>query len=210
MPYNKLTYRKSFLHKNPLHVTDPGQKQRDRQWTQHLQQEGHGAFEALFRAYADRLCSFAAAYVGSAAVAEDLVQSVFCDLWNRRRGGALPEGNVKAYLFRAVRNKALNRLKHRRVEERHETRTKRQGRTGPVHTPADTLQHQELRQAMREAVEELPERRRLIYRLARRQGLSYKEIAAALEIAPKTVENQMGRALKTLRERLAKFASVLQ
>lgn len=147
--------------------------------------------------------------MGRAAIAEDIVQDAFCDLWHRRTEWS-PSGNIKAYLFRAVRNKSLNVLKHRRVEREYEGQSKRRGRRGPIRTPVEALQHQELKQAVRHAVEELPERRRLVYQLARHQGMSYKEIAAVLEIAPKTVENQMGRALKTLRRRMAEFASILQ
>jgi RNA polymerase sigma-70 factor (ECF subfamily) len=62
---------------------------------------------------------------------------------------------------------------------------------------------------MQQAVDDLPERRRLVYLMAYHHNMSYKEIAVALEIAPKTVENQVGRALKTLREHLAEFAAFL-
>jgi len=64
--------------------------------------------------------------------------------------------------------------------------------------------------AMDQAVEELPERRRMIYRMARHHDMTYSEIATAFDIAPKTVENQMGRALKTLRNHLKRFVSLLQ
>jgi RNA polymerase sigma-70 factor (ECF subfamily) len=182
-------------------------KQRDQDWAERVRRGDREAFEALFRAYADDLCGFAAGHVGEQA-AEDIVQDVFCDLWNRRADWR-PQ-SVRAYLFGAVRNTALDRLKHRRVEQAWEAEEKYRGRPSGLESPTDVLQHHELKRAMQQAVEALPERRRLVYRMVRQQGMSYAETAEVLGIAPKTVENQMGRALKMLRERLSKFASALQ
>lgn len=190
-------------------MANDDQKLRDEQWAESIRAGDHDAFEQLFHAYAGALCTFAAQHVDSAAVAEDIVQNVFCDLWNRRTEWR-PQGSVKAYLFRAVRNTSLDYLKHRRVEQAWEDEEKRRDQTSGRRSPADVLQHQELKRAMQHAVEELPERRRLIYCMARNHDMSYAEIAAALDIAPKTVENQIGRALKTLRNHLAKFAAFLQ
>lgn len=184
-------------------------ERRDQQWAARVRHAGDcKAFEALFRTYAEDLCGFAAQHVDDPAAAEDIVQSVFCDLWERRADWR-PRVSVKAYLFRAVRNTALDRLKHRRVEQAWEDEEKCGGPAPGPRTPVEALQHRELKQAMQQAIEELPERRRLVYRMARQQGMSYEEIAAALEITQKTVENQMGRALKTLRERLSAFATML-
>lgn len=190
-------------------MPNTSQERRDQQWAERIQVGDHDAFERLFRAYADSLCAFAAQHVGDGRAAEDVVQEVFCDLWSRRAEWC-PQGAVKAYLFRAVRNTALDHLKHRRVKRAWEAEEKQRDRISEQSGPVDALQHQELKRAMQQAVEELSERRRLIYRMARRHNMSYKEIAIALEIAPKTVENQMGRALKILRDRLAKYAALLQ
>lgn len=184
-------------------------KQRDQKWAERIRNGDHAAFKALFDAHAEALCDFAAQYVNAAAVAEDVVQDVFCDLWERRADWHL-RLSVMAYLFQAVRNTALDHLKHRRVEQAWEAEEKHRGRTAPSRTPADTLQHRELRRAMEEAVAALPKRRRLVYQMVRQQGMSYAEVAAVLDIAPKTVENQMGRALKTLRKQLSEYAALLQ
>lgn len=182
--------------------------QRDQQWAESIQAGDHSAFERLFYAYAEELCTFAAQHIGDAK-AEDVVQTVFCDLWNRRAKW-YPQGSVKAYLFRAVRNTSLDHLKHLRVKQAWEVEEKERDRTSAQISPADVLQHQELELAMKQAVENLPERRRLIYRMAHHHDMSYAEIASALDIAPKTVENQIGRALKALRAHLARFATFLQ
>lgn len=163
------------------------------------------AFEALFRAHRGDLCDYAGSIVASHAVAEDLVHDVFCDLWARRKEWA-PLRSVEAYLFRAVRNKALNWLKHRRVAWRWEAENGHQAMP-PQHDPEMILRSRDLAQAACEAVAALPERRRCVFKMARERGMSYAEIAATLGIAPKTVENHMGRALKFLRERLKGYLS---
>lgn len=190
-------------------MANTSRRRRDEQWVERIRAGDHDAFENLFHAYADALCTFAAQHVEGGRAAEDIVQEVFCDLWSRRAEWH-PQGTVKAYLFRAVRNTALDRLKHRRVEQAWENEEKQRDRLSEQSGPVDALRHQELKQAMQQAVEDLPERRRLVYRMAHRHNMSYKEIAIALDIAPKTVENQMVRALKTLRDRLAKYAAFLQ
>jgi len=189
-------------------MTAASRKHRDRQWAERIRSGDRDAFKNLFLAYANVLCAFAAQYVADDQ-AEDMVQTVFCDLWTRRAEWD-PQGSVKAYLFRAVRNTSLDHLKHCRVREAWETEEKERDRTPAQTSPVDAVQHQELEREMQKAIEDLPSRRRIIYRMAHHYDMSYKEIAAALDITPKTVENQIGRALKVLRSRLARFASLLQ
>ena len=112
---------------------------------------------------------------------------------------------LKAYLLRAVRNRALNHIRHLRV--------RREAEPDVVATydepmGADQLLVAgELAEAIKFAVAGLPPRCREIFELSRVDGLRYAEIAEALEISEKTVEAQMGKALKTLRERLAPWLS---
>lgn len=165
------------------------------------------AFEKLFRRYCDDLCVFAERYVSSSAVAEDLVHDVFCDVWNRR-SDFHPEGTVKAYLFQAVRNKAYNQLKRRRVRREWQAEKKREVGS-VVANAARSAENDDLKDALYRAVESLPERQRTVFSMAYHHDLSYAEIAAILGITRKTVENHMGRALKRLRDRLAPFLSSL-
>lgn len=159
------------------------------------------AFEVLFQEHSEELCEFAYSFVQSPEVAEDLVHDVFCDIWDRR-DDLTPPGTVKAYLFRAVRNKALNWLKAQRVRKEWKTEKKHEDVKSFESTSA-AAECEDLKEALRQAIEELPERRRLVYRMVRNRNMSYAEVAAALDITRKTVENQMGRALKHLRERLS-------
>jgi RNA polymerase sigma-70 factor (ECF subfamily) len=185
------------------------QEQRDRQWVREIRKSDRKAFEQLFRAYVDPLYAFAAEHVEDQSAAEDIVQDVFCDLWERRADWE-PDGTVKAYLYRAVRNTALDRLDRRQVREDWKEEEKEEGRPRFGTGPADALRQDELRRALEDAVEDLPSQQKLVYRLAHRHGLSYREIASALGIARKTVENHMGRALRSLRSQLAEHASFLQ
>ena len=182
---------------------------RDKRWTKRIQAGDHDAFRELFFSYADDLCAFAAQHVDEEETAEDIVQEVFCDLW-RRRETWCPEGRTEAYLYSAVRNKALDHLDHRQVcrKYRADKKRKRQHeRTGAEGRPLRDLQSREFRRMVNLAVESLPERRGLIYCMVRRHGMSYAEVSDSLDIAPKTVENQMGRALKTLRDWLKEYST---
>jgi RNA polymerase sigma-70 factor (ECF subfamily) len=134
------------------------------------------------------------------AVAEELVQEVLLNLW-RRREALAPAEALGPYLVRATRNRALNHLRHLHVERRDAVHA-----AGATVTPAagpGRAVAGELARALEEAVAALPPRCREVFVLSRARGLSYGEIAEALGISVKTVEAQMGRALRSLRERLA-------
>jgi RNA polymerase sigma-70 factor (ECF subfamily) len=161
------------------------------------------AFEIVFRGNYGGLCSFVRQHLGSADAAEEVVQDVFLNVW-RGRGGIDPEQSLRAYLYRAARNTALNQLKRRKLEARWLGAAAANPQSS---TPLadDAVREQELTIAIQQKVAALPERCRLIFTLSREQGLSYSEIADALGISVKTVETQMGRALKSLRAGLAAF-----
>lgn len=179
----------------------------DRTGTGHMaeriRQGDREAFKELFQAHYDALCRYACRYVASLEVAEDLVQEVFFDLW-KRRSTWHPEHSPKAFLFGAVRNQTL---KHQR-----RSRGSTQVLNGQQEilqevssqgSPARSLRSRELTERGQQAINELPERRRHIFILSRKHGLTYAEIAIALDISVKTVETQMGRALQHLRNRLS-------
>ena len=157
------------------------------------------AVEELFREHYAALVGFADGYVRSTAVAEEIVQDVFLNLW-RGRERLAGEGTLRAYLFQAVRNRALNHLRHARHVARHAAAAPRDD---AVPALGDALLVEaELAAAARAAVDALPERCREVFLLSRAHDLSYAEIARALDISVKTVETQMGRALKAIRRAL--------
>lgn len=155
------------------------------------------AFEQLFRAHYRPLCAFALQYVKDSDRAEDLVQELFTRLWQDRERTSITT-SLKAYLFTAVRNRCLNAVtasrRMRVLDEGMDDRVEDEGRN------EDELTERAAR--VQAAIEGLPEERRKVFRLSRDEGLKYHEIAERLGISIKTVENQMGKALKTLREEL--------
>ena len=158
------------------------------------------AFEEFFRAEYARLCSFLADQVGSAAEAEELAQDVLLRLW-RARERLREHGSLRSYLYRSARNAAINHRRRAALELQH-------SELGhipvPPSPPADErLRLRLLAETMSVALRDLPDRCRLIFDLSRRQQLTHAEIAEVLDISPRTVGTQIGRALKLLRHRLA-------
>jgi RNA polymerase sigma-70 factor (ECF subfamily) len=163
------------------------------------------AFEALFRAHYGALCSFALRYVRDRAIAEELVQDLFADLWARRAAWEPRPGGERAYLLAATRNRALN-LRRRQAIERDWEREEGAADVRELHPrPAradQLLETAELAHQVNAALESLPERCRLVMHLRWREQLSYAQIADVMGISVKGVENQLARGLKVLREKL--------
>lgn len=161
------------------------------------------AFEALFRAHYKPLCAFANGYLADADKSEDLVQELFIRLWLDREKLTVTS-SIKAYLFAAVRNRCLNALKvavrMRRVSDQQDALAE-EGFTEDEHT--------ERIARVQAAVAGLPDERRKVFTMCRFDGLKYAEVAARLGISVKTVENQMGKALKDLRVELADLVPLL-
>ena len=179
-------------------MSDPDYKERDRQWVKEMQNGREDAFERLFLAYYDDLCAFASQYVSSSQDVEDLVQEVFLSVWERRK--ALdPQQSIRAYLYKATRNGALKNLNR---EQRWPTVQRELQEHSLRGRPGEQLEHSEVEADVWEAVNALPERRREIFLLSRQHGLTYAEVAELLDISIKTVETQMGRALRYLEEEL--------
>lgn len=168
--------------------------------TEHVRLGDPIAFGDLFRAHYDALCRYACSYVHSIDIAEDLVQDVFFDLWKRRFSWS-PEYSTRAFLFGAVRNQTLKFHRRRRVLRSSFGESSAE-RLPSLENPELMLQYAEFIQLTQRAINDLPERRRQIFILSREHELSYAEIATTLEISVKTVETQMGRALRQLRSRL--------
>ena len=178
-------------------------QQRDLEWASAIRNGDEKAFEKLFRTYTKKLCNFADQYVDSSEVAEEIVQDVFLEIWDNRRGWE-PNKNVRAYLYKSVRNSALDYLKHEDVVEtwKKEAGVKAHNLTK---SPGDHLRQKELGRSIQDAMAELSERQRVVFILARRHEMTYKEVAETLDISVKTVETHISEALKRLRAALNKF-----
>jgi RNA polymerase sigma-70 factor, ECF subfamily len=160
------------------------------------------AFDAMFRLYYAPLVGFAERILRDNGSAEEVVQDVMLELWQRRESLEV-EDSLRSYLFRATRNRALNVIRHLKVQQRTEPILTDPWAASPA---ADvSVAELEIEVAVQHAVAGLPERCRAVFELSRKEGLSYAEIARVLGISIKTVETQMGKALRTLRVSLAKW-----
>jgi len=173
----------------------------ERELVGRIQAGDETAFEALFNAYHAPLCAFVNHYIGSRDLAEEIVQDVFFFVWDRRETWQV-RTSLKSYLFAAARNAAASYLRHQQVVKRREPETVELFRNSS-HSVDEQIHERELIEAVQQAVSRLPTRCRLIFTLHREQGLTYAQIAEVLELSPKTVDVQMGRALKALRKALS-------
>lgn len=164
------------------------------------------AFKDLFRKYYSAMCTFAFQFLKDSELAEETAQDMFVKIWEKRETLNI-DTSVKHYFFRSVRNHCLNQIQHEKIKKKY---------AGMVLENS----HQEINpelfyievdliQRIEKSIESMPPKRQEIFRLSREQGLKYKEIADTLKISVKTVEAQMGLALKYLREELKDFSGHL-
>ena len=172
-----------------------------------LKSRDEEVFGQLFKAHFKPLRQYAFTFVQEQQVAEDIVQNIFYRLWERIE--VLNFSNsVAAYLYRAVYNESLNALKHNKVRRLHHGWLQRR-----MNQPSDTayrkLQQDELEKRLHDAISGLPQQCRTIFQMSRFEGFRYQDIGSRLGISPKTVENQMSKALRILRARLIEFLPLL-
>ena len=157
-------------------------------------------FESLFRSSYVSLVKYARTLIKDHDSAEEIVQDLFFRLWKDKEKLNI-ESSLTGYLFRSVHNKCLHFIDHSRVVERYaEEMSYRQPEK--QENPSDILQYKELQVKIAEILERLPERCGQIFYLSRFEGLKYTEIAEKLSVSVKTVESNMGRALKEFRKEL--------
>ncbi len=178
----------------------------ERAWVVGTRAGDTAAFERIFTTYYAVLVRFAYNYLHSRERAEEVIQELFLFIWERRQAWDVT-GSLKSYLYRAARNRALDALKHERVERGWADRAIREqggAEHGAPALDADAqLNVDELNAALQRAIEALPERCRQAYTLHRQQHLSYTEIAEVMGTTVGTVTIQIGKALKALRKSLA-------
>ena len=162
-------------------------------------------FERAFKEHFKALHAYAFTIIRDGDNAEEIVQNVFFKLWEKKEQIDQID-SIKAYLYRATYNESLNFLKHTRVRAAYETIVKTTTSEGSA---TDILSVKELQAKIDTALNDLPEQCRTIFQLSRFEELKYREIADQLNLSIKTVENQMGKALRVLREKLADHLPLL-
>lgn len=161
------------------------------------------AFEWLFRQYYEKLCQWAYHYLHDLDSSEEIVQDLYYNLW-RNRSSMEFNVSVKSYLYKAVSNncKMLIRKKRRRSAIEADLAYQSQGKSTE---PEEILEVKEIREVVNKTLEELPEKPAQIFKMSRYEGLKYREIAEKLSISIKTVEANMGKALKLFRKNLQEY-----
>ncbi len=171
-----------------------------------LAQNSDLAIERIFQKYYEYLCNIIYRYLRDSALAEDIAQDVFMELW-RKQASIRIQSSLKAYLKRAAVNRTLNFIRDNKIS--FEGEDELPGIQGNMTSVTAQLEAEDLQQQINQAIDDLPERCRMIFLLSRFEDMSYKEIAQKLDISVKTVENQISKALKILRTVLGPFLSLM-
>jgi RNA polymerase sigma-70 factor (family 1) len=160
-------------------------------------------FEQVFKQYYQPLCNYAGPMLKDYDEAEEIVQNVFYNIWVKRESIEITS-SLKSYLYKAVHNDCLNKLKHLKVRANYAT-DMRYENEATTHENSGKLIAKELNAQIQSAIDELPEQCGHVFKLSRFEQLKYSEIAEQLGISIKTVENHMGKALRILREKLKDY-----
>jgi len=158
-------------------------------------QDGSKGIELIFKQYYEVMCRTAIRITKERSLAEDIVQEVFYELYKKRE--ALKIQSLVGYLKRAVYNRSINKVKGRK--DHVDADEMAYELTDNMNNSQDDMEYGELETFINSVIDSLPEKCRLVFVLNRFEQLSYKEVAAKLDISVKTVENQMSKALKKLR-----------
>ncbi|MBK8969257.1 MAG: RNA polymerase sigma-70 factor [Saprospiraceae bacterium] len=180
--------------------------QDEKQLLRRFREGDEAALDRLFETYYGYLFKIACSILSDPALAKDCVQEVFVRFW-QKRGELEVKTTLKGYLQRSIINECLGQLRKRKLPAAPEEASLRL--PDPAASAQQTLEMESLNALVQAAVDRLPEQCRLIFRMSRLQELSYREIAEQLEISPKTVENQIGKALRQLRAELGPWLKLL-
>ena len=170
-----------------------------------IQQKDEQAFEQYYKAHYRVFFLAAFGYLKDAGVAEEIVNDVFVRLWELADTIQI-ESSLKAYIYRSVINRSLNELDKTKRDQQNQVEFSRRPED---RVEIKAMEDNELKIKLYKAVDQLPEQCRNIFYMSRFDELKYREIANQLGLSIKTVEAQMGKALKVLRKKLIDFLPIL-
>ncbi|MEM7373963.1 MAG: RNA polymerase sigma-70 factor [Bacteroidota bacterium] len=159
--------------------------------------QSEASFEVLFKTYYSGLHAYALRYVDDPAQADEVVQEVFAQLWEKRSTINI-QSSLKSYLFRAVHNHCLNLIKHQKVRETYRTHVEANRAEFQV-DETDSMIEVDIKESIMEGIASLPKQCAKVFRMNRLEGFKYREIAEKLGISQKTVEAQMAKAMRRMR-----------
>ena len=151
--------------------------------------------------------AYAFTIVKEEMAAEEMVQNVFFKIWEKNKGVDI-SSSALAYLYKSVYHESLNYLKHQKVKAAYHAHTVHQMKNESDNA-SKKIMLSDLQQQIDKALSELPEQCRTIFQMSRFEELKYQEIADRLGLSIKTIENQMGKALRILRVKLVDYLPVI-
>lgn len=159
------------------------------------------AFDAIYHHYSKKMFHFALGLVKDEHIAKEVVQEVFVMLWEKRAQVDL-KLNFDNYIFTIVYNSIRKYFRKKSLETKvidHLLKNSPE----IIESVDETLIYNELLEIANNAIENLPPKRKIVYKLSRQEGRKIKEIASKLNISPRTAENHLAKALKYLKEELS-------
>lgn len=174
--------------------------------TKNIDLQPDSVIELLFRTYYSPLCKFVNKIVRDQALSEDIVQETFIRIWNNRDNLDSAK-SIKSYLYKIAYNYTLNHLEKQKnftLQDYSEVDKMYQSAQADEQIIDHELQHK-----ASEAMNSLPVKCKAVFIMCRHENMTYQEVADAMEISVKTVENQMSKALKSLRQQLSPYFDVL-
>lgn len=166
-----------------------------------LQQDDHKAFREIYDRYWDKLLYLSGKKLPHIEDAENIVQDIFTDIWQRRHSLSIQQ-KLGGYLVVAVKYRIINMLAQARKWQEHQAGLPLKALSNL--SPEQYMEEKERQKWLVELTDQLPEKCQLAFRL-RHQGFSYREIAQQMQVNEKTVEKHIGKALRTFRTRFGQF-----
>jgi len=164
-----------------------------------LKANNQSAFQEIFRQHYPSACKAIRRFIKESSIIEDLAQDVFVRFWEKRHQINITT-SIGAYIHRMAVNEALTFL--RKQKRFQQDSIEDFSFADKQSSSIEVMEGEELKVKIKRAIDSLPSKCRTVFLLSRHEELSYKEIAAKLDISVKTVENQMGKALRVMREHL--------
>lgn len=172
----------------------------DKEICHQLQNDDKDILKHLFDIYYENLVRYSISLISSNEVAEEIVQDVFVNIWNNRKQFNI-ESSLKSYLFTSVRNRSINHLKSKYQKVKHQDISETRNLQDAL-LADQNIQAEQLNEIISEAINQLPEKCRIIFNLSRNSDLTYNEIANKLNISNRTVQAQIGIAIIRIKNHL--------
>ncbi len=168
-------------------------------------EDDHEAFKKIFFEFYPSLCVFAGRYISSTDECEDVVQDVFFNIWKSRKSLKI-HSSFRNFLVTSVRNSCTDYI---RKQDSHNRYVENQTVLPTSPSPVDVYTTNELQEMLQKALDKLSPNIQQAFDMSRNKNMTYREIAAEMDISPKTVESYISQALKTLREELKDYLPLL-